>query len=250
MLRLLHGEASESTLSQSISSSSKRQRRPSHPAYRGHSDSFLCGKPVRVFQRISGIVDRCGLRHHRDVIVIPPSGGGGAGENSYSHCRKVASMRLTILILLRCSHIPSQNIMPATRQRDGRRCFPPCSQFDIQKGKRLRRTFLMANLRMVNRRMGGYQPPRSRRHFVQPQPGGLNTDSPHHPATIRTTRYGQPQPPSAAVWSMPRSARHAQPTASQPAVPQPPMPTICPIATTVGPMPGNFPSQQAGAAKK
>ena len=34
----------------------------------------LCGEPFACFQGIGGIVDGfgCGLRHHRDVIVIPP----------------------------------------------------------------------------------------------------------------------------------------------------------------------------------
>ena len=34
----------------------------------------LCGEPFACFQGIGGIADGfgCGLRHHRDVIVIPP----------------------------------------------------------------------------------------------------------------------------------------------------------------------------------
>lgn len=34
----------------------------------------LCDEPFACFQGIGGIVDGfgCGLRHHRDVIVIPP----------------------------------------------------------------------------------------------------------------------------------------------------------------------------------
>ena len=75
-----------------------------------------------------------------------------------------------------------------TRQRRRtRRCFPPCSRIrHSKKGKRLRRTFLMANTPPYGQPQNGQpqynQPPQPQApNYSQPQPGG--------------PQYGQPQPP-------------------------------------------------------
>lgn len=134
-----------------------------------------------------------------------------------------------------------------TRQkRRTRRCFPPCSRIrHSKKGKRIRRTFLMANTPPYGQPQNGQpqynQPPQPQApNYSQPQPGAsIRTAATHAvrpAAAIRTTAtLWTASAADAAVWSAAadavRSARHAPAhrvsTGGSTACDA----TICPIAT-------------------
>lgn len=135
-----------------------------------------------------------------------------------------------------------------TRQkRRTRRCFPPCSRIrHSKKGKRIRRTFHMANTPPYGQPQNGQpqynQPPQPQApNYSQPQPGGPQYGQPQPmpvrpAAAIRTTAtLWTASAADAAVWSAAadavRSARHAPAhrvsTGGSTACDA----TICPIAT-------------------
>ena len=108
------------------------------------------------------------------------------------------------------------------------------------------------------------QPPQPQApNYSQPQPGGPQYGQPQPLPYGQPQQNGHPQPngqpqPPMPQYGQPRPMPYGQPampqpTASQPAVPQPAMPQYAQsqqYGQPQPPMPGNFPSQQAGAAAK
>lgn len=135
-----------------------------------------------------------------------------------------------------------------TRQkRRTRQCFPPCSRIrHSKKGKRIRRTFLMANTPPYGQPQNGQpqynQPPQPQApNYSQPQPGGPQYGQPQPMPYGQPQQYGQPQPYGQPQLPMPQYGQPRPMPYGQPAMPPAHRvstggstacdATICPIAT-------------------